>query len=166
MARRVALLGTPAPEHAECTGRGVDAPPRGRALEARERRRSASDPKRRSRRGGVSQRARGGTLSPRPGRGEMILGSGVDVIQVQRIEHAHERFGRRCERRVLHDAQVRLCRRHQRPTLQYALRFAAKEALMKAIGTRWARGVRWVDISMGGSESRALAAVRLEGRTA
>ena len=81
----------------------------------------------------------------------MILGSGVDVIEVARIERVLRRFGARFEQRVFRDGEIQACRRHRRPALQYALRFAAKEALMKAIATGWAHGVRWVDIETVGS---------------
>ncbi len=74
------------------------------------------------------------------------MGSGIDVIEVGRIERALARFGERFERRVFHEREIRACRSQRAPALQYARRFAAKEALMKAVGTGWARGVRWIDI--------------------
>lgn len=76
----------------------------------------------------------------------MIVGSGVDVIEVARIARSLERGGERFERRVFTPAEIAACRSAGRPALHYAVRFAAKEAVMKAVGTGWARGVRWVDI--------------------
>lgn len=76
----------------------------------------------------------------------MILGSGIDVIDVDRVERALARFGARFEERVFSPHEIEACRRRRHPALHYALRFAAKEAVMKALGTGWARGVRWVDI--------------------
>lgn len=97
----------------------------------------------------------------------MILGSGIDVIEVERIERALARHGERFERRVFHAREIAAARRHRRPALQFALRFAAKEALMKAVGTGWARGVRWVDIeTAGGGAGRAAMELVLHGQVA
>ncbi len=76
----------------------------------------------------------------------MIVGSGIDVIEIARIERALARGGARFERRVFHPSEIAACRRFRRAAPHFALRFAAKEAVMKAVGTGWARGVRWVDI--------------------
>ena len=76
----------------------------------------------------------------------MIIGSGVDVIEIARIERVLGERGDRFERRVFTPAEIRDCRGAGRPASHYAVRFAAKEAVMKAVGTGWARGVRWVDI--------------------
>jgi holo-[acyl-carrier protein] synthase len=76
----------------------------------------------------------------------VIVGSGIDVIEIARVERALGRRGGRFERRVFTPQEIAACRRFARPAAQFALRFAAKEALMKAVGTGWARGVRWVDI--------------------
>ncbi|HKE10365.1 MAG TPA: holo-ACP synthase [Myxococcota bacterium] len=76
----------------------------------------------------------------------MIVGSGIDVIEIARIERLLTRSRQRFEERVFTRAEIAHCRRFRRDAAQFALRFAAKEALMKAVGTGWARGVRWVDI--------------------
>lgn len=78
----------------------------------------------------------------------VIIGSGIDVIDLARVERALERHGARFERRVFHPREIESCRRRRRPALHYAERFAAKEAVMKAVGTGWSRGVRWVDIEV------------------
>jgi holo-[acyl-carrier protein] synthase len=76
----------------------------------------------------------------------VIVGSGIDVIEIARIERLLARSRERFERRVFTGAEIADCRRFHCVAPQFALRFAAKEALMKAVGTGWARGVRWVDI--------------------
>jgi holo-[acyl-carrier protein] synthase len=76
----------------------------------------------------------------------MIIGSGVDVIEIARIERVLGERDGRFERRVFTPAEIEDCRGTGRPAAHYAVRFAAKEAVMKAVGTGWARGVRWVDI--------------------
>lgn len=76
----------------------------------------------------------------------MIIGSGVDVIEIARVERSLREFGARFERRICTPAEISTCQRAGRPALHFAVRFAAKEAAMKAAGTGWRRGVRWVDI--------------------
>jgi holo-[acyl-carrier protein] synthase len=76
----------------------------------------------------------------------MIVGSGIDVIEIERVARALGRSGERFERRVFTPQEIAACHGFRRPAPHFALRFAAKEAVMKAVGTGWARGVRWVDI--------------------
>lgn len=76
----------------------------------------------------------------------MIVGSGVDVIEIARIERALCRQPDRFLRRVFTPAETASGKAFARPALHFALGFAAKEAAMKALGTGWAKGVRWVDI--------------------
>lgn len=94
----------------------------------------------------------------------VIIGSGIDVIDLARVERALERHGARFERRVFHPREIESCRRRRRPALHYAERFAAKEAVMKAVGTGWSRGVRWVDIEvLAGPHGAGTAGLRLHG---
>jgi len=95
----------------------------------------------------------------------MIVGSGIDVIEIARIERALARSGSRFEARVFTPAEIAECRRHRRPGPHFALRFAAKEAAMKAVGTGWAQGVRWVDIeTLRPGASRDVLSLALHGR--
>ncbi len=98
----------------------------------------------------------------------MIVGSGIDVIAIARIERALARSGERFARRVFAGQEIAACRLRRRAAPHFAVRFAAKEAVMKALGTGWAEGVRWVDIetipdSDGRQDQLALA---LHGRAA
>ena len=77
----------------------------------------------------------------------MILGIGVDLVQVERMEKALAR-GERIQRRLFTPGEIAYCDRHTRPALHYAARFAAKEAGMKAIGTGWSNGVGWKDFEV------------------
>jgi holo-[acyl-carrier protein] synthase len=94
-----------------------------------------------------------------------VLGLGIDVAQIDRLEEAHGRRGQRLLERVFTEGERAYCSRRTFPWPHYAGRFAVKEAVMKVLGTGWARGVRWVDIevrrSPGGPPS-----VALHGRTA
>ncbi len=76
----------------------------------------------------------------------MIVGTGVDVIEIARISRVLAERGERFERRVFTPQEIETCRAVGRPVPHFAIRFAVKEAAMKAVGTGWARGVRWLDI--------------------
>ncbi len=78
----------------------------------------------------------------------MIVGLGVDLAEVDRVEAAIARYGQAFLQRVFTPAEIRYCERHRNRIERYAARFAAKEAAMKALGTGWRRGVRWVDIEV------------------
>ena len=73
----------------------------------------------------------------------MIFGIGTDVLEVRRIEFAYRRFGARFAQRVLMLDELRLFKKTKRPIPFLAMRFAAKEAVVKALGTGNANGV-WV----------------------
>ena len=75
----------------------------------------------------------------------MIVGSGIDVLEIARLERALERRGVRLRNRLFTPLEQRDCERRRRSVPHFALRFAIKEAGMKAIGTGWRRGVGWCD---------------------
>ena len=78
-----------------------------------------------------------------------VVSVGLDVTQLERLEATLERRGRRFLDRIFTPAEQAYCeRRAQRRITHYAGRFAAKEAAMKALGTGWAQGVRWVDLEV------------------
>src|SRR5579885_1997022 len=79
----------------------------------------------------------------------MIVGTGIDIAEVDRIAGSIERFGRRFVERVFTADEIRYCESKANRAERYAARFAAKEASMKALGTGWSRGVRWRDIEVG-----------------
>ena len=79
----------------------------------------------------------------------MIVGTGIDIAETDRIAHSLERFGRRFTERVFTADEIRYCESKANKVERYAARFAAKEAGMKAIGTGWSRGVRWQDFEVG-----------------
>jgi holo-[acyl-carrier protein] synthase len=81
-------------------------------------------------------------------RGGMIVGTGIDVVEVPRVAAAIERFGQRFLERIYTQGEIRYCEAKANRVERYAARFAAKEAAMKALGTGWNRGVRWRDIEV------------------
>lgn len=78
----------------------------------------------------------------------MIVGTGVDLAEVERIQHSIERYGERFVKRVYTPGEIAYVERKANKYERYAARFAAKEAGMKAIGTGWRRGVRWQDFEV------------------
>jgi len=78
----------------------------------------------------------------------MIVGTGIDIAEVSRIDASLQRFGRRFTERIFTEEEIRYCESKANRAERYAARFAAKEASMKAIGTGWSCGVRWRDIEV------------------
>ena len=78
----------------------------------------------------------------------MIRGIGVDIVKVDRIEQAVERWGYRFLKRIFTAAEIERCQQRARPAQCLALRFAAKEAFAKALGLGMRNGLRWRDIEV------------------
>jgi len=83
----------------------------------------------------------------------MILGVGIDIIEVARIRASHEKFGERFLKRILRPAEIAYCLSHRNPAPFLAARFAAKEAISKAFGTGIGRQLGWQDMEVGRKES-------------
>lgn len=77
-----------------------------------------------------------------------VRGIGIDVVKVDRIVDSLERFGERFERRIYTEGELAYCRTHKDPIPHLAARFAAKEALFKAIGTGVSSGVGWQQVEV------------------
>jgi holo-[acyl-carrier protein] synthase len=78
----------------------------------------------------------------------VILGTGVDLAEVERIHQAIDRFGERFIHRIYTDREIAYVERKVNRFERYAARFAAKEAGMKALGTGWRRGIQWKDFEV------------------
>ena len=78
----------------------------------------------------------------------MIIGIGVDIVETKRFSGAMERSGERFLLRLFTPDEQRYCKRYRDPVPHFAARFAAKEAVFKALGTGWARGVTWLDVEV------------------
>jgi holo-[acyl-carrier protein] synthase len=78
----------------------------------------------------------------------MIVGMGIDIAEVKRIAEVIESQRERFLRRVYTLDEVAYCEQFKNRFERYAGRFAVKEAAMKALGTGWSRGVRWVDLEV------------------
>jgi holo-[acyl-carrier protein] synthase len=78
----------------------------------------------------------------------VIVGMGIDIAEVDRVKAAIERHGEAFLRRLYTQREREYCEKFKNKYERYAGRFAAKEAAMKALGTGWSRGVRWVDVEV------------------
>jgi len=77
----------------------------------------------------------------------MIIGIGIDLVKIDRIEKAGKNQSGFLER-VFTVRERAYCSRQKFPAQHYAGRFAAKEAVLKAIGTGWSAGVKWTDLEV------------------
>ncbi len=78
----------------------------------------------------------------------MIVGSGIDLIEIRRIEMSIARYGDRFLNRVFTSAEQAYCLKKRTAAESFAARFAAKEAGAKALGTGISRGVNWLEIEV------------------
>jgi holo-[acyl-carrier protein] synthase len=83
----------------------------------------------------------------------MLQGLGIDIIEVARIERALKKWGERFLQRVFTQKERDYCKRKAHPEQSLAARFAAKEAVLKAIGTGLSGGVSWTDVEVVNAES-------------
>ena len=83
----------------------------------------------------------------------MILGVGIDIIEVARIASSYEKFGERFVSRILHADEIAYCLSHKNPAPFIAARFAAKEAISKAFGTGISAELGWQDMEIFKKES-------------
>ena len=92
----------------------------------------------------------------------MIVGLGTDIIETVRIGQMIERHGELFLQRVFTEQEIRYCQRRKEAIQHYAGRWAAKEAVMKTLGTGFTRGVGFQDIEVGNRRS-GQPAIKLRG---
>jgi holo-[acyl-carrier protein] synthase len=78
----------------------------------------------------------------------MIVGTGIDLVEIERIQRSVDRFGERFLDRVYTAAEKAYCVRKRKSAESLAARFAAKEAGAKALGTGINHGVAWLEIEV------------------
>jgi holo-[acyl-carrier protein] synthase len=83
----------------------------------------------------------------------VILGTGIDIIEVARIAASHEKFGERFLNRILKPAEIAYALSHKDAAPFLAARFAAKEAISKAFGTGIGKHLGWQDMEVARKES-------------
>lgn len=84
----------------------------------------------------------------------MIIGIGVDIVDVRRFETMIFRWKERFLRRVFTDAEIKYCNTKKHPAQRFATRFAAKEAFIKALLPRGQEGISYRDIEIGEHNQR------------
>ena len=78
----------------------------------------------------------------------MIIGTGIDIVNIDRIERLMTRWGSLFLSRVFTEKEIGWCQQKARPPECFAIRFAAKEAFLKAIGWGLRNGIQWTDIEV------------------
>ena len=78
----------------------------------------------------------------------VIIGTGIDIVNIDRIERLMARWGDLFLSRVFTEKEIVWCRKRTRPPECFAIRFAAKEAFLKAIGWGLRNGIQWTDIEV------------------
>ncbi len=78
-----------------------------------------------------------------------ILGHGIDIVETRRIAELIDNHGDRFLERCFTDAEREYCFRNKKRHIEHlAGRFAAKEAVLKVLGTGWRGGIAWTDIEI------------------
>jgi holo-[acyl-carrier protein] synthase len=95
----------------------------------------------------------------------MIVGSGIDLVEIGRIQQSMDRYGSRFLDRVYTGAEQAYCLRKRKAAESFAARFAAKEAGAKALGTGIRNGVNWLEIEVV-REAGGRPAIQFHGRAA
>jgi holo-[acyl-carrier protein] synthase len=95
----------------------------------------------------------------------MIVGTGIDLVEIDRIHRSIERFGARLLNRIYTPAEQAYCLRKRKSAESFAARFAAKEAGAKALGTGISFGVSWLEIEVV-RERSGRPTLRFHGRAA
>ena len=79
---------------------------------------------------------------------EIIYGIGIDIVKLSRIEQIIQRWGNKFLQRTFTHREIEYCSSKTFPNQHYGARFAAKEAVFKALGTGWSHGVNWLDVEV------------------
>ena len=92
-----------------------------------------------------------------------LLAHGIDMVECARLDEMIRRHGRRFLERVFTETELSYCLGRKREVEHLAGRFAAKEAVLKVLGTGWRKGINWTDIEVV-NEPSGQPKVRLSGR--
>jgi holo-[acyl-carrier protein] synthase len=81
----------------------------------------------------------------------MVIGIGIDIIEIPRVERLLEKWGESFLHRVFLPGEVAYCREKKYPAPHLAARIAVKEAVLKSFGEGWTEKIGWKDILVGRS---------------
>lgn len=95
-----------------------------------------------------------------------VIGIGTDIVECLRIAEMIEKHQDHFISKVFTPWEIEYCGKRKAATQHYAGRWAAKEAILKSMGTGWAKGIQWTDLeiqnAMGGAPSVVLGGVALD----
>ena len=94
-----------------------------------------------------------------------VQGLGIDLVEVDRISSLMERTGDAFKNRIFTPEEIAYCDSNANPAIHYAARWAAKEAVAKALGTGFTEGVSWMEITVTRQPNGA-PGIHLSGKTA
>ncbi len=94
-----------------------------------------------------------------------IIGNGIDIVECSRIDSLIKRHGQRFLERIFTQAELDYCMNRKREIEHLAGRFAAKEAILKVIGTGWRGEISWKDMEIV-NDSAGKPEIKLTGKTA
>ncbi|MBN2333037.1 MAG: holo-ACP synthase [Deltaproteobacteria bacterium] len=94
-----------------------------------------------------------------------IKGIGTDIVKISRIDELISRYGSRFLGRIFTPGEISYCQAKKAPALHFAARFAAKEALLKSLGTGLSGGISWQDVEVSRASGEAPAFI-LTGKAA
>ncbi len=78
----------------------------------------------------------------------MILGTGIDIVELSRIKKAYDRWGVQFAERILASEEIAILKKRKEIYSYLGSRFAAKEAFLKSLGTGYADGISWQDMEI------------------
>ena len=78
----------------------------------------------------------------------MIFGTGIDIIEINRIKQSIKKYSNRFEQKVFTQKEVDYCYSQADPAKHFAARFSVKEAVLKCFGTGMTGGILWKDIEV------------------
>ncbi|MBZ0199050.1 MAG: holo-ACP synthase, partial [Ignavibacteriaceae bacterium] len=93
----------------------------------------------------------------------MLLGLGIDIIEIERIKDSIERLGNRFLEKIYTQSEIKYCSDKANKYQHFAARFAAKEAVYKAIASSWQPNIGWQEIEIY-NEPTGLPVVKLKGK--
>jgi holo-[acyl-carrier protein] synthase len=93
----------------------------------------------------------------------MVLGLGIDIIEIVRVKKSIEKYGDKFLSKVFTEGEINYCDKKFNKYQHYAARFAAKEAVYKALASGWKEGLRWKDIEIQ-NDSSGMPSVNTQGK--
>lgn len=93
----------------------------------------------------------------------MVLGIGIDIIEIERIKESIEKLGDRFLNKLFTNKELEYCVSKANKYQHYAARFAAKEAIYKAISSHYSQGIGWHEVEIF-NEPNGMPSVKLYGK--